>query len=109
MSRRTSHRWRTFSSASCIDAITKPSASARTAHEIQPSRRGRPLSLRDGASAANDLAESRGAGHHDLALLRRLRCGDWVQDVGSGWRALWRLHRTRTDHAFALYAEPVQR
>ena len=61
------------------------------------------------ARAAHPGAKPGDAGHHDLALLRRVRRGDRVAHDGGERRELRRVHRARPHHAGPVHREPVER
>ncbi len=90
-------RSRRFSSAWCGEAAMNFRADRHDLHE------------RDGAHAPHAPAERRRAGHHDVALFRRLRIGDRLAHPRGRRRELRRLHRARADHALAADAVDLQR
>ena len=55
------------------------------------------------------LAELVDAGHHHLALFRRVRLGDRLAHERGGRRELRRVHRAGADHAVAVHREHLQR
>ena len=82
---------------------------AMSALALQPLRRLGDLPLRDGAGAAHPVAEPGDAGHHHLALFRRVRRRDRLAHERDRRRRLWRVHRARADHAVAVHPEHLQR
>src|SRR5258705_411687 len=75
---------------------------------VQPARRLGHLQVRDGAGAPHAPPERGDAGHHHLALFRRLRRGDRVARDRGERRRLRRLHRAGAGHAVAVHAEHLQ-
>ena len=73
------------------------------------SRDTRDLQVRDGAHPAHADAEHHLAGAVDLALFRGVRRGHRLAHHAGRGDQLWRLHRSRADHAVAADAEHLER
>ena len=87
----------------------KISSSAWCERRNESARDPRDLRVRDGAHPAHADAERHLPGDFDIAVFRRLRCGDRLAHPGSRRDQLRRVHRPRTDHAVAADAKHLQR
>uniref|UniRef100_A0A0N4ZVP8 LigA n=1 Tax=Parastrongyloides trichosuri TaxID=131310 RepID=A0A0N4ZVP8_PARTI len=96
-------------------ARSKTSSSAwsirigRSRDELQWLRSLGHLPLRDGAGPAHPVAVAGDAGHHDVALFRRLRRRHRQPHDRGGRRPLRRLHRAGADHAQPVHSVDLQR